>query len=338
MWWANPAQYQTTVQLSVFCDGHPKKCRAAPPQPWMLLNSTIYQVPTANIYHIDLLYDLNSMSPRSDIPCHSSQMVALTSGWTPKPTGKGTVVWRTASSTYTTTQTTNSPRKAHSSENTAVIIAVPVILTILVVTVLLSFYLIRLNRSKRYMVRPLQRSRDDDTTTLTSESADSTHNQEPIQIYISHPSKTQESEMKLAKMMAKFHEVGIACKAAFTNRIYTAERGYRAINRMMETSHYILVCCDEERQAEMDKFEETTQSEETSPFQPFKLEASLIDTEHMKYDFKRLVVVILHGASHHCVPNQFCSTTIYKYPDDFEDILARLQRVEHHQLPPPSRH
>ena len=245
------------------------------------------------------------------------------------------------SSIHPTTQTTYSYGKAPSEENSTVIIALSVILTVLVVTAFLLFYVIRLKRSRRYVVSPSQHPIDDDTTVLTLESTDSTQStqhQEPIQIYISHPAKSEESEMKLAAMMAKFHEAGIACKAAFTNRILTAERGYTAISAMMKASHYIIICCDEERRAEMDRLEDNTQSEDTSPFQPFKREVSLIDAEHIQTDFKRLVVVLLHGASHHCVPNQFCSTTVYKYPDQFEDILARLQREEHHQLPPLSRH
>lgn len=313
---------------------------------------------------LQLHYNVSAVTVPS-LPCSQNEFVSISTDWTPSISTPST------STDWTPSISTDWTSQQQSEELSVAIIIIPILLAAAAASMLAIYLVKRSKRLRRYTVSPSPHTVESvDVTVLTTAdelnfqvhtSTDIAHHQssygsnlhsslhaspalpltaisEPIQqIYISHPAKSEESEMKLADMMAKFHMEGIACKAAFTNRVVTAERGYSAISAMMKAASYILICCDEEMLAEMERLTQDNQSEETSPFQPFKREASLIDVEHSANDFKRLVVVLLEGAKLHCVPEIFRGTTVYKYPENFEDILARLQRVEHHQLPPLSR-
>ena len=159
-----------------------------------------------------------------------------------------------------------------------------------------------------------------------------------IQVYLSHPTLTEDSKLKLQRMMAKFHQEGIACKAAFTNERHTAEQFYRAIEAMMNKANFILICCDEERLQEMEKLSEGLSPVPTNSSRLFKREVDLIDAEHAKTEFAKIIVILMEGASPNCIQGIFTITRQYKYPDEFDDILARLQGVENYQLPPLARH
>jgi hypothetical protein len=114
----------------------------------------------------------------------------------------------------------------------------------------------------------------------------------------------------------------------------TLSQGHRAVEKYMERSDYIIVCCDEEFRVAWDKRNKPIDPQLESYFNPFRLEAMLIDNEIAHTTYGRLIVMLMHKSTADCIPSILRAAPPLQYPTQSDDLLRRIHGVPQYRLPP----
>ena len=170
--------------------------------------------------------------------------------------------------------------------------------------------------------------------------ADATQNKDtnqksrPLVAHVCHPANTESSKRRLHQLIGMLRRNEVDCTAMFLLEEETVSQGHRAVERYMEQSDYIIVCCDEEFKIAWDKRYKPIDPQRESYFNPFRLEATLIDNEIAHTTYGRLIVMLMFKATADCIPCILRAAPPLQYPRQSEDLLRRIHGIAQYQLPP----